>query len=186
MTSDRVVQCADITGGRVALTVASAACWLAVCHGALALNVCAGTYSGSAIHPYRPPIVIRFQPETNDQPTELGNGFIAGLQHGGIVTTGQPTTRLNIASVITLPRTGSGQPQRYHGAWAEDSSASAEFVVSSTLQLSVTLTDIKTSDIFWIATLSCKVLTNDKERVVETIGELLGRAVGKDVEPTRF
>jgi hypothetical protein len=187
MTSDRIVPCANPTSGRLALMAASVLCGLVFSHGAYALDTCKGTYSGSAIRPLQSPNVILFQPETNDQPTALGNGFIAGLQRAGVVTTGQPTTRLDIVSIVTPAQVGSSQQQRYHGAgWVADTSASAESVVSSTLQLSVILTDIKTAEIIWVASLSCKVLTNDKGRVVETIGELLGRALGKEIGITRF
>jgi hypothetical protein len=187
MTNHRVVRCANPTSGRVSLMALSVAFWLALSHGAHSLDTCKGTYSGSAIHPLQSPNVVLFRAETNEQPTPLGNGFVAGLQRAGVVTSGKPTTRLNIASIVIPAQVGSGQPQRYHGVgWAEDTSTSAESVVSSTLQLSLVLTDIKTADIIWVASLSCQVLTNDKGRVVETIGELLGRALGKDTGTIRF
>lgn len=184
MTNSRLVQFANSTGRGLAFMLASAACWLALCHGARAIGTCEGTYSGSSIHPVPSPNVVQYQPETNDQPTELGQRFIAGLQRGGVVMTGQPTTRLDIDSTLTPP---SGQSRKYHGAgWAQDTPGSGASVVSSTLQLGLTLTDIQTGEIIWIASLTCTVRTNDQGRVVESIGEQLGRSIGKDFGTRRF
>ena len=38
----------------------------------------------------------------------------------------------------------------------------------------------------WLASVACTIRTNDKGRVVETIGEQLGRVIGKDFETRRF
>ena len=58
--------------------------------------------------------------------------------------------------------------------------------MSGTLDLTVTLRDIQTTDTNWAGSLRCTILTNDKMRVAETIGELLGRAVGKDFGTKQF
>ena len=52
--------------------------------------------------------------------------------------------------------------------------------------MALTLRDIQTTDTIWVGTLSCTILTNDKMRVAETIGELLGRAVGKEFATQQF
>jgi hypothetical protein len=174
----------------VTLIFGSAACLLAICHGARALDTCAGTYSGSAIHPLPSPNVVLFQPENNqpNAPTNLGDSFVTGLQRGGVVMTGEPTNRLSVISTVNPPPgiTVEERRQYYGGGWAQDTSASAQSVVASTLQMSATLTSIHPAQIIWVASLSCRILLNDKGRVVESIGELLGRALGKELGPTRF
>jgi len=171
----------------VALMVASA-CWMAPNNCAFAIDTCRGEYSGSLIHPVPSPNVVEFQPETNDPAnlTDLGRHFLEGLQLGGIVTTGQPNTRLSLVAMVTAPR-AYGPDGRYHGAgWARDTSASAQSVVSATLNVTLTLTNLQNHDTIWVGSLSCAILTNDKVKVVESIGELLGHAVGKEFPTKKF
>ena len=112
MTDETGATTVPLTGRGVAFAVVLAACWLALCHGARALDTCEGTYSASLINPLQSPNVVLYQPETNDQPTDLGDRFIAGLQRGGVVMTGQPTTRLDVNSTVTPPTgAASGQPR---------------------------------------------------------------------------
>jgi hypothetical protein len=172
-------------GRGVAFMAASAACWLVFCHGAYAVETCRGVYSGSLIHPLPARNVVQYEPESNDPATltDLGMHFLTGLQRGGVMTTGRPNTRLYVVAIVT-PRSGTSSRQRANDR-AEDTSASAE-TVSGTLELSLTLRDIQTTDTIWVGSLSCTILTNDKMRVAETIGELLGHAVGKDFATTRF
>jgi hypothetical protein len=174
--------------GHVVMLIVTAACWLICCHGAFAIDTCRGEYSGSLIHPLPSPNVVEFQPESNDpaELTDLGVHFLAGLQRGGLVMTGQPKTRLSLVTVVGAP-VAKGPDSRYRGSdWARDTSASARSVISATLTLALTMINIQNSDTVWVGTLTCTILTNDKVRVVESLGELLGRAVGKDFPPTRF
>ncbi len=184
MTDKRVPRCANTTGRGVAFSVVSVACWLALCHGAHALDTCTGSYSASLVHPLPSPNVVQLQ----NVKTEIGDRFVTGLRRAGVVTTGRPTTRLDIVSMV-IPAEGivSRHPGSYHGfGWALDTSPTADSVVSSTLQVNMTLTNIQTMETNWIASLSCKILTKDKGRTVQSIGELLGRAVGKNLDPTQF
>jgi len=181
MTNVRVAQIASSAGRGVAFMV-GAACWLVFCHGAFANNVCRGEYSGSLIHPVPSLNVVQFQPETLDPVglTGLGFHFLEGLQRGGVVTTGKSKTRLSPVTMVSAPG-AYGPDGRYHGAgWARDTSESAQSVVSATLDMALTLIDLQTHETIWVGSLSCKILTNDKVNVVKTIGELLGRAVGKE------
>ena len=187
MTHETQGTTARLTGRGVAFMVATA-CWLVFCHGAFAINTCRGEYSGSLVHPIPSPNVVEFQPETNDPAalTDLGFYFLEGLQRGGLVTTGRSNTRLSLVTMVSAPK-AYGPDGRYHGAgWARDTSASAQSVVSATLNMALTLIDLQTHETIWVATLSCTILTDDKVSVVETIGELLGRAIGKDFEARRF
>lgn len=172
-------------GRGIAFMAASAAFWLVFCQGAYAMDTCRGVYAASLIHPLPSPNVVQYEPETNDPDTltDLGTHFLAGLRRGGVLTSGQPNTRLYVIAIVTP---ASGTPSEQTGAGpAEDIPASAE-TVSGTLDLTLTLRNIQTTDTIWVGTLSCTILTNDRMRVAETIGELLGRAVGKDFSTTQF
>jgi hypothetical protein len=50
----------------------------------------------------------------------------------------------------------------------------------------MTLRNIQTSESSWIAALDCNILTDNKGRIVEMIGELLGGAMGKNVDRGQF
>jgi hypothetical protein len=162
-------------GRAVAFMVATAAFLSVVCHGAYAIDTCRGTYSASLIHPIPSPNVVQYESETNDPAalTELGAHFLEGLRRGGISTTGQPRTRLYVVTIVTPPSGTSSGP--------EDQSAG-----SASLTMTATLRNIQTAETIWVGSLSCTVLTDDQDRVAETIGEILGRAVGKDFSSQQF
>jgi hypothetical protein len=172
-------------GRGIAFMAASAAFWLVFCHGAFAMDTCRGAYSGSLIHPVPSPNVVQYEPENNDpaELTDLGMHFLAGLQRGGITTKGRPNTRLYVIAIVT-PSSGTPSGQRRAGR-AEDASDSVD-TLPGTLGLTLTLRDIQTTDTIWVGTLSCRILTNDRLRMAETIGELLGHAIGKDFATKQF
>ncbi len=188
MTGHRVLQRANSLGRGMIFTIASAACWLALFHGAYGAGTCTGTYTAALIHPLPTPSVVMLPNIRRSGSAELASRFIAGLQRGGVVTSGQPTMRLDFTA-MAIPAAGivSRNPGSYHGAgWALDTSESADPVVSSTLHVSMTLRNIQTSESSWIAALDCKILTDNKGRIVEMIGELLGGAMGKNVDRGQF
>lgn len=187
MMKQQGLQRAKATRRRVVFIAGAAACSLALHHGAHALNTCAGTYSASLVHPIQSPNVVQFK--SSDDPgvrSALGGRFIAGMRRAEVVTTGRPTSRLDVNAMV-IPSSGivSRNPGSYHGfGWALDTSPTADSVVSSTLEASLTLTNLQTLEISWTASISCKILTNDKGRIVESIGEFLGKTLGKNASGT--
>jgi hypothetical protein len=183
MTSHRALQRANPAGRRLMLAVAST-CWLVFFHGAYGAGICPGTYTASAIHPLLSPNVVMLPNIRRSASAELGSRFIAGLQRGGVVTSGQPTMRLGFtAMAIPSSAVMSRTPGSYRGAgWALDTSESADSVMSSTLHVSMTLKNIQTSETIWVASLDCKILTENKGRLIEMIGEILGGAIGKEID----
>src|SRR4051812_8882008 len=116
--------------------IASAMCWLGLIHGVPAAGTCTGTYSASLIHPIQSPNVVLLQDKGRPDTSELRVRLVAGLHRGGLVTSGQPVTRLDF-SAMTIPAPGmiSVMPGSYHGyGWALDSSLSGDPIISSTLQ----------------------------------------------------
>jgi hypothetical protein len=171
---------ASTIGRSIALLAA-----LVCCPAAYAIDTCRGTYSGSLIHPLPLRNVVQYEPESNDPDalTDLGMHFLAGLQRGGVVTTGQPNTRLYVMAMVTPPFAGTDRRNRTHQAL--HTSAAAE-MAPGTLDLTLSLRDIRTADTIWVGSLSCRILINDRLQVAESIGELLGRAVGKDFASKPF
>jgi len=169
-------------------TVVSAICGLGLIRDVRAADTCTGTYSASLIHPIKLPNVVMLPDKGRPEMTELRSRLVAGLQRGGLVTSGQPRTRLDF-SAMAIPAPGmiSSVPGSYHGyGWALDSSLSGDPIVSSTLQVLVTLTDVQTFEISWVLTLQCTIKTEDRGIVVERIGEIVGRAMGKEVPAGRL
>jgi hypothetical protein len=172
-------------GRGIAFMAASAAFWLVFCHGAFAIDTCRGVYSGSLIHPLPSPNVVQYEPQSNDPDalTDLGRHFLAGLQRGGVTTSGRPNTRLYVVATVSPP-SGTSSGRRKAGQ-AEDVSASAQST-SGILNLTLSLRNIQNADTVWVGSLSCAILTNDTLRMAETVGELLGRAIGKDFATKQF
>ncbi len=168
--------------------VASAICGLGLIHEVRAADTCTGTYSASLIHPIKSPNVVLLPDKGRPELTELRGRLVAGLSRGGVVTSGQPSTRLDFSAMaIPAPGMVSVVPGSYHGfGWALDSSMSGDPVVASTLQVLVTLTNVQTYEISWVFTLQCTILTEDRGRVVERIGEIIGRSMGKEVPGGRL
>jgi len=78
-------------------------------------------------------------------------------------------------------------PGSYHGfGWALDRDPSADSILSATLLAVVALTNIKSYETNWVLSLECKILTEDKGRLIERLGELVGRSVGKEIQNGRF
>ncbi len=183
----RFLRGANSTSRGILFLIASAMCWLAFVHGVRAAGPCPGTYSASLVHPIQSRGVMLpdgGRPALSD----LRSRFVDGLHRGGLVTAEQSTTRLGFVAMATpSPGMVSRVPGTMHGlGWALDTAPSADSVMAATLLVTVTLTNTQTSEISWVFSLECTVMTEDRGEIVERIGELIGRSAGKEVQSTRF
>ena len=175
---------------RTALVAATLTGWMASCHAAHALDTCRGTYSGSTLAPLPAPNVVSFQSANGSgQASDLGLQFVAGLQAAGVATTGNPTTQMDLSVTLTPSSSAiaAQAPGSYYGfGWAEDTSSSGSSIMSSTLHLSGNLTALQAANMVWVVDVTCTVLVDDRSRLAESIGELVGRAIGRNFGSTAF
>ena len=175
---------------RTALAAATLTGWMTSSHAAHALDTCRGTYSGSTLSPLPAPNVVSFQPANGSgQASDLGLQFVAGLQAAGVATTGNPTTQMDLSVTLTPSSSAvaAQAPGSYYGfGWAEDTSSSGSSIMSSTLHLSGNLTAVQAATMVWVVDVTCTVLVDDRSRLAESIGELVGGAIGRNFGPTPF
>ena len=175
---------------RTALAAATLTAWMASSQAAYALDTCRGIYSGSSLAPMPAPNVVSFQPANGTgQASDLGLQFVAGLQAVGVATTGNPTTQLDLSVTLTPSSSAvaAQAPGSYYGfGWAEDTSSSGSSIKSSTLHLSGSLTAVQAATMVWVVDITCSVLVDDRSRLAESLGELVGRAMGRNFDSTGF
>src|SRR5882757_10841311 len=90
---------ANSTSRGIRFAAASAMCWLALLHGVHAAGTCTGTYSASLVHSLQSPIVVMLPNNGRPEMTDFRSRFVTGLHRGGMVTSGQPTTRLDLTAM---------------------------------------------------------------------------------------
>ncbi len=154
-----------------------------------AAGTCAGTIQTSSLHPLPKPMVVSGATSVaNSANPELTRRFVQGLQRAGITVAEEDgNVTLNIAVSVTAPRGSSVKSGQYEGFdWVSGEPIAGGQMVpgirSTTLALSAVMSDNVAITQSWLATIDCKVRTDDPGALAEDLGYAIGRAVGSDME----
>jgi hypothetical protein len=178
-------------------TCARAACALGLLLGmmthAAAAGSCAGTIQTSSLHPLPKPMVVSGATSIANSPNpELTRRFVEGLQRAGVTVAEEGgNVTLNIAVSVTGPPGSSVKSGQYEGfGWVSGEPIAAGQTVpairSTILALSAVLSDDVAITQSWLATIDCKVQTDDPGELAEDLGYSIGRAFGSDMERKRL
>lgn len=156
---------------------------------ALAASSCTGSLATSLIHPLPASLSVALETSPDDTANPaLARQFVAGLRKAGVTVTKQGNVSLSM-SVTVVPAAGaaSGVGGTYKGfAWVSGEQTPTPGhgpgIRSANLSLSVTLTDTAQSTLSWIASVQCKVQTDDSSTLAEGLGEVIGRSIGQNFD----
>jgi len=158
-----------------------------------AAGTCRGKIETSLLHALPRPMVVMSARSMNDSPSrEVTRRFVEGLQEAGVAVGDYGNVTLNLATSVTAPRNGSNVVSgRYEGFnWVSGDPVAAGQRIpglpSTNLSMSVVLADNLANTQSWLATIDCKVETDDPGALAKDLGVLIGRAVGSNQELKRF
>jgi len=164
---------------------------MAIAAPVLAAGTCAGTILTSQLHPLPQSMVVMGAATsiTDSQTPELTRRFVNGLQRAGVTIADQGNVTLNIAVSVTAPPTASNVVSgQYRGfEWVSGGRAEGGQVPSirsAKLNMSAVLVDNVAITQSWVATIECRVQTDDAAALAEDLGLNIGRAFGTNVKET--
>jgi len=166
-----------------ALLLAASAVW----SGAHAAGGCSGILQTSLLHPLPNPLTVGSQRSIADTANpQLSQRFADGMQQAGVVLAQQANTTLSIAVSVTA-QAGSGLASgSYKGFdWTSGQTISdgrTPNIRSATLTISAILSDNAAATQSWVATIGCKVQTDDAGELAEYIGNVLGKVIGQNLD----
>lgn len=162
--------------------------FLAVSAQAQAASTCSGTMRASLVHPLPAPLVVGASRRITDAPNpELARRFTEGLRKAGVAVSEQPNATLSIAvSVRTAPhsrvQSGSYNSLEWMSGVPGAPDAQAPGLQAASLSISAVLADKAQNSQSWVATIDCKVQTDDAGTLAQFMGETIGRAIGKQID----
>ena len=154
----------------------------------MAAGTCAGTIRSSLLHPLPRSMVVMGTAVSTTTTSDLTRRFSDGLRHAGVSIADEGNVTLNIAVSVTAPPTASNVTSgQFHGfEWI--SSGRVEVgqrmpdLRSADLSMSAVLSDKQAISQSWVATINCRVQTDDPGALAEDLGLTIGRAFGTDAE----
>jgi hypothetical protein len=169
-----------------ALILTGAAAW----SGAQAARDCTGTVQASLLHPLPKPLVVGSQRNLDDATNpQLARRFTDGLQQAGITLgdRGANTTLSVAVSIATPPPDSNIAKGTYKGFnWVSGDQlppgTRVPGILSATLSISAVLADTTAATQSWVATIDCKVQTDDPGALAQYIGSTIGRVMGQNTD----
>ena len=157
-------------------------------------SACNGNLRASLVHPLPKPLTVGTSRSIDDVANpELARRFAGGLSKAGLTMVDTGSSTLSIAVSVTAPAGGgSGVTSGYYKGfeWMSGSpTATAGRLPSirgATLSISAVLTDNTAIAQSWVATIDCRVQTEDPGTLAEFIGNAIGRVVGKDIDSRKI
>ena len=169
-----------------------AAALIAIASPSLAAGTCAGTIETSLLHPLpRPMVVTAATSVANSANPELTRRFVSGLQQAGVTVGNKGNVTLNIAVSVNAPAGSTIISGQYQGfEWVSGEPLAIGQTVpglqSTNLNMSAVLSDNVAITQSWLATIECRVQTDDPGALAEDLGLALGRAFGTNVDRRRL
>jgi hypothetical protein len=162
----------------------------------LAASTCAGTIRSSLVHALPRPMVVMggVTSIANTTAPELTRRFVDGLRRAGtnIAMADEGNVTLNIAVSVTAPPNASNVISGSYQGFEWVSGGRIEVgqrlpdLRSANLSMSAVLTDNQAATQSWVATVDCRVQTDDPEALAEELGLIIGRAFGTNVQEKRL
>jgi hypothetical protein len=166
-----------------ALLLTGGAAW----SGGHAAGICSGILQTSLLHPLPKPLTVGSQRSIADTTNpQLSQRFADGMQQAGVVLSEQANTTLSVAVSVSA-QAGSGLASgSFKGFdWTSGmvfADGHTPNIRSSTLTISAVLSDNAAYTQSWVATIGCKVQTDDPGELAQFIGNVLGKVIGQNLD----
>ena len=161
---------------------------IAVAAPVLAAGTCAGTIRSSLLHPLPRSMVVIGTAVSTTTSSDLTRRFADGLRRAGVSIADEGNVTLNIGVSVTAPPTASNVTSgQFHGfEWISSGRVEVGQRIpdlrSADLSMSAVLTENQAATQSWVATIDCRVQTDDPGALAEELGLIVGRAFGTNVQ----
>jgi hypothetical protein len=161
----------------------------AISSGVQAQSLCTGTLRASMVHPLPKPLVVGTERSLQDTANpELAQRFANGLQNAGVTLGDGGNATLSMAVSVVASASGTSVTSgTYKGfEWMSGkpvgTAGAAPGLRSAALSISVIVTDNVAIAQAWIATVDCRVQTDDPGALAEFLGNMIGRTMGQNID----
>jgi hypothetical protein len=164
--------------------VATAALLMALAGPAMAGQACDGAIEASTLQTLPTPLAIAFQDPRNTAKSKIVTAsFEDGLRAGGVAVQPDANDVLHMSFLITTA--DGGQIQQYSDfSWTAAPGASSG--PPPTLTVTAGLTVKGQPTLVWVATIECKIKTQDPAVLAQELGQVIGQVLGKQLDQKSF
>jgi hypothetical protein len=151
---------------------------------ALAGEACDGAIEASALQTLPTPLAIAFQdPLSTARSKTVTASFEDGLRAGGVAVQPDAADVLHLSFLITTA--DGGQMHEYSDfSWTAAPGAAAG--PPPTLTVTAGLTARGQPTLVWVASLACKIKTQDPVVLGQELGQVIGEVLGKQLDQKSF
>jgi hypothetical protein len=167
------------------MRLAAAAALLAGLAGpAMAGQACDGAIEASSLQTLPTPLAIAFTDPRNTAKSKIVTAsFEDGLRAGGVTVQPDAADVLHLAFIITTA--DGGQTHEYSDfSWTAAPGAAAG--PPPTLTVTAGLTVKGQPTLIWVASLACKIKTQDPTVLAQELGQVIGEVLGKQLDQKSF
>jgi len=151
---------------------------------AMAGDACDGGIEASSLETLPTPLVIAFQDPRNTARSKIVTAsFVDGLRAGGVAVQPDAADVLHLSFLITTA--DKGQVRQYSDfSWTTAAGAAAG--PPPTLTVTAGLTVKGQPTLIWVASLECKIKTEDPVVLAKELGQVIGEVLGKQLDQKTF
>lgn len=158
---------------------------------AVAAPGCSGLMNGTSLQPVPKPLSLALPAQTSDTANpSVAQAFVAGMAAAGVNVVAPNAGDASIALTFSVGRPGSGVNTYNNLAWVSGEplpNANEWSLQGATLQASAEVTNAVNYGLVWTGTFQCVIDgSSNPTELATTIGRVIGGAIGKNFERTRF
>jgi hypothetical protein len=167
----------------IARAAAAALVLIGLAGPALAGQACDGSGQASPLQNMPSPLIVAFQnTRTSAQAKQAAASFEDGLRAGGVNLQPNAPTLLHLTFLITVMGS-SDLPREYTDfSWTANAASGVQPIITVTAGL----TKRGQQTLMWVASLSCKVKTQDRNVLAQELGQVIGEMLSKQLYQKSF
>jgi hypothetical protein len=163
---------------------ASAALLAGLAGPAMAGQACDGAIEASSLQTLPTPLAISFQdPRNTAKSKTVTASFEDGLRAGGVTVQPDAADVLHLSFLIT---TASGDNMHEYSDFSWTAAPGAAAGPPPTLTVTAGLTARGQPTLIWVASLACKIKTQDPTVLAQELGQIIGEVLGKQLDQKSF
>ncbi len=164
---------------------ASAALLAGLAGPAVAGQACDGAIQASPLQPLPSPLVVAVDyPRKTVKASKVAATFIDGLQSAGVTVQPKAASVLHLTFLITT--TGGGGQSHEYTDFSWTAAPGAANGPPPTITVTAGLTRSGQATLLWVASLECKVKTQDPMVLAQELGQVIGQVLGKQLDQKSF
>jgi hypothetical protein len=163
---------------------ASAALLACLSFPALAGDACDGAVQATGLQPLPNPLTVAFHnPRNTAQASRVGAAFVDGLRAGGVTVQPKGTVVLRLTFLIT---TADGHSQHEYTDFSWTRAPGAANGPPPTITVTAGLSNPGQATLLWVASLECKIKTQDPTVLAQALGQVIGQVLGQHLDQKSF